>query len=183
MKGHSEFETIAKVLIMALILIVSVWFCYYIATEKSANPGDYIVKSAPLKEASLDYINKVRQQFQKGEIAFDERVYNLAAARLNDLIAYDYFDHTNPYTKTCADSMKKAFGLSSDEYVAENIFAYTNENKEDIAKTAVEAWLNSIGHRANLLYDHASGAMACNENMCVFLGLNHDGYGKGCYRA
>lgn len=87
---------------------------------------------------------------------------------------YQYYAHTNPETGACADNQKIRFGVS--QYVAENLA------NTDSAKKAVIQWENSDPHRQNLLWDgHTGGAIACYSNYCVFLGVNSDRYGAGCY--
>lgn len=130
-------------------------------------------------KAAIDYINELRVDVGRNKISFDARVYDLAIARVRDTIEYDYFDHTNPITGTCPDSMKKDYGLRSNEYVAENLGSgYSSE------KAAINGWMGSQGHRYNLLYsDHTAGAVACEKSVCAFLGLNNDLFGSGCSTA
>jgi len=49
--------------------------------------------------------------------------------------------------------------------------------------TLVDGWMQSTGHRMNLLsYEHVAGSVACYGGY-VFLGLNHGSFGEGCYTA
>lgn len=127
-------------------------------------------------KAAIDYINQLRVDAGRNKIVFDARVYDLALARVRDTIEYDYFDHTNPITGTCPDSMKKDYGLRSNEYAAENLGSgYSSEI------SAINGWMGSQGHRYNLLYStHTAGAVACEKSVCAFLGLNNDLFGSGC---
>jgi uncharacterized protein YkwD len=126
---------------------------------------------------AIEYINQLRQEAGRDSIGYDQRVYELALARVQDTLEYDYFDHTNPQTGSCADNMKSRFGFSSNEYLAENLAGGTSS-----PISAVDIWMTSLGHRHNLLYDnHVAGAVACESGNCIFLGLNYDGYGQGCY--
>jgi len=128
-------------------------------------------------QKNLEYINQLRQEKGRSTISFDKRAYDLALARVQDLIEYDYFDHTNPITGSCPDNMKKSYGFSSHEYPAENLASGTYS-----ANSAVDLWMTSQGHRYNLLYsDHKSGATVCLSGECAFLGVNSGGLGMGCY--
>ncbi len=134
------------------------------------------------KEA-IGYVNELRKSNGKKSIKFDERVYKLALARAKDMSENKYLDHTNPQTGECPDNMKKEFGLSPNEYVAEN--AYGDPNFQLWSSSEIEAidsWMGSRGHRYNLMYNtHIGGAVACYRSMCTFLGLNHDMFGMGCH--
>jgi uncharacterized protein YkwD len=126
---------------------------------------------------NIDYINQIRIEKGRAPISFDQRAYELSLARVRDTIEYDYFDHTNPITGSCPDSMKTKYGFSSSEFVAENLAGGIFS-----PDSAVDLWLTSQGHRYNLLYTgHTAGATACEGGNCVFLGVNNDGFGDGCH--
>lgn len=126
---------------------------------------------------NINYINQIRIEKGRTPITFDQRAYDLGLARVQDVNQYNYFDHTNPITGTCADTMKTKYGFSSNEFVAENLAGGISS-----PKSAVDLWLSSQGHRYNLLYtDHKSGATACEGGTCVFLGVNYDQFGEGCH--
>jgi uncharacterized protein YkwD len=132
----------------------------------------------------IDYVNTLRRNAGISALQFDSRVYNIAMARVNDMDAYGYMDHTNPQTGSCPDSIKNKYGLSSDEYVAENAFGFDagGHYSTGLEKEAIDSWMTSRGHRYNLLYPHTAGAVACSSGgHCVFLGLNNDRFGEGCY--
>jgi len=47
-------------------------------------------------------------------------------------------------------------------------------------KEQVDNWMDSRGHRYNLLYsDHKIGAIGCYYGVCVFLGGHTNPYGLG----
>jgi uncharacterized protein YkwD len=136
----------------------------------------------------INYINSIRASYGVNPIKFDNRVYNLALARVNDMDKYGYLDHTNPQTGTCAFSIKSQFGLTSNEYVAENAFGYESSTGinyySGIEKDAINAWMTDRGHKYNMLYPHIAGAVACSSGgHCVFEGLNHDEFTNACYTA
>jgi len=151
---------------------------------------DYTTSEKSSKEA-INYLNQIRAQYERAPLKWDKRVYELALARAKDMIDYQYQDHTNPYTGECPDNMKQKFNISSYEFVAENVYGYS-KFEEGICtrvekrspKEAIDSWLESRGHRYNLLYfGHKAGAVACWKSICVFLGLNYDGFGRGCHTA
>lgn len=142
-------------------------------------------------KAAIAHVNQLRRQYGKREIAFDERAFELAVSRAKDQRENSYLDHTNPKTGTCPDNMKSDYGLRPHEYVAENGFGNPVYSEKPLTRIErrpmtepIEPWMDSRGHRYNLLYDeHLAGAVGCYKNMCVFLGLNHNRFGEGCYKA
>ena len=135
-----------------------------------------------LKEENMnafDYLNDIRKENNVPILKWDERVYNLGIARVKDMHEYNYMDHTNPETGSCPDNIKKEYGLSYSEYVAENAYGMQGADANPIS--AIDSWMTSRGHRYNLLYPtHIGGAIACYRGYCAFLGLNHDRFGEGC---
>lgn len=174
------------------------WYKYtlvvlvFLLSALTQNKSVYHYKNSEAdSRAAINYINSLRKQYGKAEIQFDQRAFELAIARAKDMREYNYYDHTNPHTGNCPDKMKSSYELNPEEYVAENIVGYADysENifrqiKFQPVTNAVDSWMNSRGHRYNLLYDkHIGGAVGCHKDKCVFLGLNYDKFGSGCHTA
>jgi len=147
-----------------------------------------IVKTEPERKeeciSAFNYVNELRMSNGKKAIDWDERAYALGVARTKDMYDKGYFDHVSPLGE-CAYSIKEGYGFSSSEDVAENIGASMWEGGEYTKtinpKNQVDGWMESRGHRYNLLYsNHNSGAIACYYGVCVFLGVNNDGFGREC---
>ena len=131
---------------------------------------------------AFDYVNEVRIKNNRNPIAWDDRAYNLAVYRSKDMWERDYFDHVTP-DGTCVKDFKKDYGFSSSEILAENAGGMSYYSKGNVAGDCFEAangWLDSRGHRYNLLYtEHKSGAIGCYNEICVFLGVHSDPWGLG----
>ena len=151
--------------------------------------GVVIFSSESESKKAIEEINQIRQSYGKPPINYSTKAYNLAIARARDMNEYRYYDHMNPKTKTCADTMKLNYGFSSKDYLAENINTYVNVSGSfalsvQTMSDSIKGWMNSRGHRYNLLYDmHVAGAVGCEGNKCVFLGLNTERFGEGCHTA
>jgi len=136
--------------------------------------------------ATFEYVNELRKENGKNEILWDDRLYELAIFRTKDMYERNYFDHVTP-DGTCVKDFKSDYGL--DEYtIAENAGAQMegwNEYDMEYSKTInvkeqVDNWMDSRGHRYNLLYsDHKIGAIGCYYGVCVFLGGHTNPYGLG----
>ena len=191
------------------IVYVATWFVYEIlptveknAPETTENEDDerdgsgddvfdlladnftpVLYTTEEVSRENLAYINEIREEHNRKPISFDVRAYDLALARVRDNLQYDYRDHMNPHTGTCPYTMKSEYGFASNENVAENLAwiegaGYMGPNR------AVGIWMDSVGHRHNLLYStHTGGATACDRGVCIFLGVNLDRFGMGCYTA
>ena len=147
-----------------------------------------VFKSEPERKdeciQSFSTLNEVRKQEGKKSISWDERAYNLAVARSKDMYERNYFDHVTPEGE-CVDDFKREYGFKSSEFLAENAGGMSYYSKGSVAGNcdeALDGWLDSRGHRYNLLYTtHKSGAIGCYYEICIFLGVNNDGFGaKPC---
>jgi len=172
---------------------------YKIDTTSDNNQGyfdkDYFVsnikevfKSEPERKeeckSTFNKLNQIRTENGKRQINWDDKSYSLAVARSKDMYERNYFDHVTPEGQ-CVDDFKAQYGFRSSEFLAENAGGMSYYSKGDVAGNCDEAlngWLESRGHRYNLLYDtHTSGAIGCYYQLCIFLGVNNDGFGaKPC---
>jgi uncharacterized protein YkwD len=134
-------------------------------------------------EEAFDYVNQVRKEKGRKPMKWDDNLYKLAVERSKDMVKRNYFDHVTPEGK-CVNDFKAAYGFANYN-VAENIGGMThyddgNPVPETSVKEAVDGWLDSRGHRYNLLYpSHTKGAIGCYKAICVFLGANQKYYGLG----
>ena len=123
---------------------------------------------------ALDRVNAFRKRNGRAPVTYDSRAYCLAKARLSDLNRHHYFAHVNPRTGASPATMKSAFGFSSSEDVAENLFG--GGMSGDFHR-AIKAWIKSPPHRRNLLWDHQGCAIASYKGNVVFIGVNRSGLG------
>ena len=135
--------------------------------------------TAGSKEKSIevyDYINELRVQNGVKKIPWDDKIYELAKYKAEDLSNRNYFDHIDPDGK-CAGSYAKQFGMNyASSSFADNLFGYSSPTFFD-QKEAVDSWMNSRGHKYNLLFSgHQKGAFACNNQNCVFIGQGGSGW-------
>lgn len=95
------------------------------------------------EQAVLDLINSKRQENGLEPLEIDEELQNVARLKAQDMVDNNYFSHTSPTYGTPFE-MIKSFGISyktSGENIAGNS---SNEG-------AVNAWMNSQGHKDNIL--------------------------------
>ncbi len=121
------------------------------------------------------YLNTIRESYGRGPLKWDDRIYELAVYRARDMYERHYFDHKTPEGK-CAVDFKEQFNITEAGSMPENIGGMTSYGSGTVTgtcKEAVNTWLESRGHRYNLLYpDHIAGAIGCYKYYCVFLALS-----------
>lgn len=108
------------------------------ATE-SSNPG--------IQSIEMEVVNLVNQEREKRGLKpmkADVQLSKVARDKSQDMIDNNYFSHQSPRYGSPFDMMK-AYGISY-RAAAENIAA-----GQSTAKQVMDGWMNSDGHRANIL--------------------------------
>lgn len=91
----------------------------------------------------LELINAERAKNGLGALEFDEELQKVAKVKAQDLVDSNYFSHNSP-TYGSPFQMMQSFGISY-KAAGENIAGNSSLDG------AVTAWMNSEGHRANIL--------------------------------
>lgn len=99
---------------------------------------------AAMEAEVLRLVNEERAKYGLGALKRASDLDALARAHSQDMITRHFFDHTNPSGQSPFDRMRAA-GISY-RAAAENI-AYGQRS----AAAVMDAWMNSSGHRANIL--------------------------------
>lgn len=91
----------------------------------------------------LDLVNNARAQAGLGALSFNSELRKCAIAKAQDMVKNSYFAHESPTYGSPFDMMRQ-FGISF-RSAGENIAG--NQSVEG----AFNAWMNSTGHRENIL--------------------------------
>ena len=102
--------------------------------------------SSTLTADELETFNLINQQRINNGLSalkIDSEVQRVARIKAQDMVNNNYFDHNSP-TYGTPFNMLKNFGISYNS-AGENIAGNSSNS------AAVTAWMNSSGHRANIL--------------------------------
>ena len=135
------------------------------AEDAGSEPADTV---AAYEQEVFDLVNQIREENGLEPFVYNEILAETARAHSQDMIDRNFFDHTNPDGKSPFDRMRDN-GLSY-SMAAENI-AVGYPSPEAV----VEGWMNSEGHRANILGD-------CEElGVGLALGGHYGYYWTQCF--
>jgi uncharacterized YkwD family protein/spore coat assembly protein SafA len=112
----------------------------------------------------LTIVNKERTSRGLSPLTFDPELSRVARIKSQDMIDKKYFSHTSPTYGSPFDMMQK-FGLRFSA-AGENI-AYGQKTAQEVMTT----WMNSAGHRANILseaYTHIGIGVAKMYNGTLY---------------
>lgn len=113
----------------------------------SGSAGSGSGTTAAQSDFAAQVVNLVNQERAKAglkSLKSDTKLTSVAVAKAKDMYNNHYFDHNSPTYGSPFDMMKQ-FGVSY-SYAGENI-AQGQQNPQAV----MNAWMNSSGHRANIL--------------------------------
>jgi Uncharacterized protein with SCP/PR1 domains len=157
----------------------------------------YTVSTTDLAARVHELINSERQSYGLAPLSYDPALAAIALSHSNDMALNNYFAHVNPAGQTPADrgnaagyTCKKDYGSYYTIGIAENLFQnnlYTSVTEtngvytydwttpEEIARSSVTGWMNSEGHRKNILtatYDREGIGVAIASDDKVYITEN-----------
>lgn len=166
----------------------------YEKTKKTTGIGKPEIDITQLEYRVHELINEQRTNHGLSKLDFDSTLTKVARDHSADMAANDYFEHINlrgmdPTARASAKgySCHKDYGSYYIEGIAENIFqnnlydltTYVNgipfhswNTMEEIASSIVNGWMNSPGHRQNILtqtYDVEGIGVAIASNDKVYI--------------
>lgn len=119
---------------------------YWYVDDKLGNPlRPHTPDEAKLAAEVLDLVNKERTSRSLQPLGLDVGAQKPAKAHADDMAGRSYFSHVTPEGWTLADRLAMT-GVSGHTGAGENI-----ARGMTTAQAAVDAWMNSPGHRANIL--------------------------------
>ncbi len=119
-----------------------------------ANPNNKSFKYMEAVEKEiLTYVNEERSKAGLNPLTWEEQMRPIARYKSNNMLQYNYFEHNTPSLNNASpmDLATKYFKYNTNSY-GENLF-YSQGYAESTttAKYLVDQWMNSPGHRANIL--------------------------------
>lgn len=117
------------------------------APEVPIPAGCTITADADFEDAVFRLINEKRAQENLPELAGQPQLYAAARSHSLDMACKDFFSHNGSDASSPFERIRRAGYTFS--VAAENLYA-GSESLNDPAK-AVDAWMNSPGHRDNIL--------------------------------
>lgn len=144
-----------------------------------ANKVETEVKSVPTNDSSPSSLvellhsltNQSREQNDLTALVFDTRLSELAKRRSEEMIRLRYFSHTSPSgcDLKCRLEDSDYMTLTWGENLAEST-SYQMMSQDELAKMFTQKWLQSAGHRDNLLsakFTHQGIGVAKTANRIV----------------
>lgn len=135
-------------------------------TNKSVSTSNSVVNQAvQTNNSSINYwaevengilaiVNQERSKAGQASVSLNLQMKNIARDKSKEMIELNYFDHNSPKNGYVSDVLKKQ-GIAY-HWVGENIamFQGGSMSADAMAKKLMDMWMNSPGHRANILNEN-----------------------------
>jgi uncharacterized protein YkwD len=133
---------------------VSGWLVAFVFTTTLAPAQPYDI--AKIETRIHERINRERHANGAKALSIDSRLADLARAHTNDMVVRGFYGHENPDGLTAPDRLAQEHPELVVLTVAENINLIEpvepgSMSGDDLAARLVQSWVNSEGHRRNLL--------------------------------
>lgn len=128
--------------IIAIVMAVLIT-CGSVSIGGASGGSELDIHLTPDEEALINFVNEARRAHGLGPLAVDTMLVHLARKKSKDMIDNDYFAHDSPTYGSPFDMMRSA-GVAYSR-AAENISTTVDP------AVAHDAFMNSSGHRANIL--------------------------------
>ena len=115
-----------------------------VSNESNKSNSSKVEANASVVEEIATLVNKERSKAGLAPLTVDAKLTEVAQLKSQDMQSKKYFSHTSPTYGSPFDMMKK-FNISY-KSAGENIAM-----GQTSAEQVMEAWMNSDGHRANIL--------------------------------
>lgn len=115
----------------------------------------FLLASVALGQSALELdvfsrTNQVRMERGLKPLQWDNMAYKAAAAHAQDMLDRNYFAHQSPEGTDVGYRLRAAGAI--EVTVGENLATFEGYKDADIPKSVMDGWVNSPGHRANLLF-------------------------------
>lgn len=107
-----------------------------------------------VEQAIHEEVNRIRQERGLAPLAHSSALEAVADYHSTDMAERDYFDHAGPNGETVGDRYEQ-FGVSCQRWGENILYNYhSDRSPEQAAQKSVRQWMNSDGHRRNILSEN-----------------------------
>jgi uncharacterized protein YkwD len=144
--------------------IITIWVVALLSGSAIAEDKKPEVRVRDLERRIHDFVNDARKANGQIPLQLDEKLSAVARAHSEDMAKAGYFDHKDPAGRSVRQRVESA-GIAC-TVVGENLYqnnlyirvliengrkTYDWSTMDQIASTTVKGWMNSPGHRQNIV--------------------------------
>lgn len=166
--------------IFVIALIATSAMCLNNHSPSYSTSSSLTAQETEIKEGIFERINEIRKQNGLPPFKYNLTLEKAAQMHADDMARRNYFSHESPEGEDFRDRLAKvgyrprSFSDGESEtivYGGENLFFYGGEGDvKSIVDEAVRGWMNSKGHRENILRKEfaLTGIGVAFSNNCTY---------------
>lgn len=133
--------------LLCLLIVLTVWGCF--ASPPVSQDGEIAPQSVliEMEEATRQQINQIRQQNGLQSLQRNKALTQIARNYSERMAVQNFFDHKDPSGNEAVQRVSSA-GVTF-TLIGENL--YRGTNVPEPVQDAVKTWMDSPGHRENIL--------------------------------
>jgi uncharacterized protein YkwD len=145
--------TIAVVIVAVAVLVA---FPSSLPSNPISNVGAAVTLK-PLDASKTEayiygQVNEEREKAGLRQLVFDPEISDVARAHSADMLDRDYYDHVSPEGADPSDRVRTArICIGASENIYKMSTSNTGHSEEGVAEFAMNGWMESPGHRENIL--------------------------------
>ena len=151
--------------LLTMLLIFSIFLTLGCVSEAN---------SSNLEQTTFQTINQQRSNNGKIALQWDDEIADVARSHSKDMSVNNFFSHTSPSSGTAFDRLANIKGSFKGENIlyTSNYKSYgENYSIKELAEKAVNQWMNSQGHKDNILnsqFTHSGIGVYYNSEKSVY---------------
>ena len=154
------FSTLFGSLLLSAVSIAPAFAeeCYAQTTSshQSVYQTDSVQGENIFAQEVLRLTNQSRAQYGLAPLKVHSALQAAAVGHSQEMLDLDYFSHTSPTPGKSQPDQRVRLAGAKPRMVAENIFQCSGYDAELVAQLAIDNWLESLGHRRNMLDPRAT---------------------------
>jgi len=119
----------------------------------------------------IQLTNVERQRFNLRPLQQNNALTRAARGHSEEMLQLDYFSHESPTPGRRTMDERLVLAGCTDHHVGENIARYDGYSPDDAVRQVVQDWMNSPGHRKNILHAsyNAIGIGVAYDNRSIYI--------------
>jgi hypothetical protein len=134
-----------------IFLILSFLFFFPLVEAEEVRELDPLL----IAEEIFNIVNLEREESGLYKLKYDENLADVALIHSRNMVEQNFFSHGDPEGRGPQERVEEYYPEIFGG-IGENIGFNHGETEEDVAKNLMESWMDSPGHRANILSDQFS---------------------------
>jgi uncharacterized protein YkwD len=136
-----------------VIIFLALSFLFFLPRVKTEEIRE--LDPVLIEEEIFKIVNQEREQRDLHKLKYDEELADVARIHSRNMVEQNFFSHGDPENRGPQERVEEYYPEIFGG-IGENVGYNHGETEEDVAENLMESWMNSPGHRENILNEQFS---------------------------